>query len=133
MTARKTTADTTRYEEQTDEEMMAEVAAARKAGTLWRGGLPIQRTPAAQLEVVLAAGESTLAGHTIPVTVRMPASMVSALKEEAQRQGLRGYQTLMKRWIEERLTGERVISARQVASALGQLHDAESALERLLK
>jgi len=37
------------------------------------------------------------AEHTIPVTIRMPASMLAVLKVEANRLGLRGYQTLMKR------------------------------------
>jgi hypothetical protein len=133
MTNTKSIADPATYEEQTDDEMVAEVAAARKAGTLRRGGLGVPRTPAAELEKQLAEAEQGLAETTIPVTVRMPASMLAALKEQAQRQGVRGYQTLMKRWIEERLTGERVISAREVENALGQLHSAESALEKLLK
>ena len=133
MTNRKRIADPATYEEQTDDEMVAEVASARKAGTLRRGGLGVPRTPAAGLEKQLAEAEQGLAETTIPVTVRMPASMLAALKEQAQRQGVRGYQTLMKRWIEERLSGERVISAREVENALGQLHSAGSALEKLLK
>jgi hypothetical protein len=133
MTNPKIVADPATYEEQTDDEMVAEVDAARKAGALRHGGLGVPRTPAAELEKQLAEAEQGLPETTIPVTVRMPASMVAALREHAQRQGVRGYQTLMKRWIEERLTGERVISAREVESALEQLHSAESALEKLLK
>ncbi|MGH2519677.1 MAG: hypothetical protein ACRDF8_07740, partial [Chloroflexota bacterium] len=85
--------------------MVAEVAAARKAGTLRRGGFNLPRTPVGELERQLTEASAGLAEPTIPVTVRMPAAMVAALKEQAQRQGVRGYQTLMKRWIEERLSG----------------------------
>jgi hypothetical protein len=133
MTNPKPTADAASYEEQTDEEMIAEIAAAHKAGTLRRGGLDVPRTPPSELEQQLGGLDERPTAPTIPVTVRMPAAMVAALKERAQHEGLRGYQTLMKRWIEERLAGERVISARDVESALGQLHSAESTLERLLK
>lgn len=121
------------YEEQTEEEMLTEVRAARKAGTLRRGGLDVQRTPPEELEKRLAGLGDQLVEGTIPVTIRMPASIVAALKEQAEREGVRGYQTLMKRWIEERLSGEPVISARDVVDALGQLHSAESALQKLLK
>jgi len=127
-------ADATSYEEQTDDEMVAEVAAAQEAGTLRRGGLNVPRTSIAELEQRLTAAEGGQDLElTIPVTIRMPASMVAALKEEAERQGVRGYQTLMKRWIDERLSGEGVVSARDVAAALGQLHNAEVALEKLLQ
>ncbi|MDE3075425.1 MAG: hypothetical protein KGJ86_08350 [Chloroflexota bacterium] len=132
-TSPTTRADTASYEEQSEDEMVAEVVAARKAGTLRRGGLRIHRTPTAELEQQLAeAPTDQELEQTIPVTIRMPASMVAALKEEAQRQGVRGYQTLMKRWIAERLAGEQLVSTRDVAEALGQLHNAESALEKLL-
>ena len=133
MTNPKRIAEPATYEEQTDDEMVAEVVVARKAGTLRRGSLGVPRTQAAELQTQLEEAEPGLTETTVPVTVRMPASMVAALKEHAQRQGVRGYQTLMKRWIEERLTGERVISAREVEHALGQLQSAESALEKLLK
>ncbi len=133
MTEKARTVDSAAYEEQTDEEMLTEIRAARKAGTLRRGSLKVPRTPAAELAKQLAESEQGLAEATIPVTLRMPASMVASLKDQARRQGVRGYQTLMKRWIEERLTGEPVISARDVSNVLGQLHSAESALENLLK
>ncbi len=94
------------WEGQSDEEMIAEVVAARKAGTLKLGGLPIERPSGSQL---------------VPVLIRMPASMVDALKVEATRQGVRGYQTLMKQWIQERLTGERVVSVRQIEDSLRPL------------
>ena len=136
------------YERQTEEAMLADVVAARKAGTLRRGGVNAKRTDPAMLEARVATAfdeesakeaqaeveEAKQAGQSadplIPVTVRMPATMLSALKEEAGRQGVRGYQTLLKRWIEERLAGETVVSVRQVAVALKplqQLLDAEAA------
>lgn len=127
------------YEHQTDEDMLADVVAARKAGTLRRGRENARLTDPATLEASVAAAfdqesarevraegeEARRAGHAldplIPVTVRMPAAMVAALKAEADRQGVRGYQTLLKQWIEERLAGETVVSVRQVAVALKPL------------
>jgi len=47
--------------------------------------------------------------------------MVAALKAEAEREGVRGYQTLLKQWIEERLSGEKVVSVRRVAAVLKPL------------
>lgn len=70
--------------------------------------------------------------HTILVTIRMPTTMVEALKAEAERQGSRGYQTLMKQWLRERLTGERLISMTQLLAALQQLSLSEDELARLL-
>jgi len=126
-------------ESQTGNEMVAEVAAARKAGTLRRGGVKATLTDPATLAAHVAAAfdresaqesqaetdEARQAGYPIepliPITVRMPASMVAALKAEADRQGVRGYQTLLKQWVEERLSGEKVVSARRVATVLKPL------------
>src|SRR5262245_2189984 len=55
---------------------------------------------------------------TVTVTIRMPVAMVEALKTEAERQGVRGYQTLLKRWIDERLAGDRVIPAPRLSPVL---------------
>ena len=90
------------YDAQGEEDMLAEFEEARRAGAVRVGGLDAERT--------------------VPITVRMPVSMVEALKAEAERRGLRGYQTLLKQWIEERLTGEPTVSARQVADILRPLH-----------
>jgi len=127
------------YERQTEEEMVADVAAARQAGTLRRGGVNAKLTDPATLEAQVAAAfdqesaqeaqaemeEARRAGHPveplIPVTIRMPASMLAALKEEAGRQGMRGYQTLLKQWLDERLSGEKVVSVRRVAAVLQPL------------
>lgn len=124
------------YEQQAEDEMVAEVVAARKARTLRRGGVNAARTDPASLEAQVAAAfdqesaqearaeveEARRAGHPIepliPVTIRMPASMLAALKEEADRQGVRGYQTLLKQWLDERLTGEKLVSVRRVAAIL---------------
>ena len=69
---------------------------------------------------------------TVTVTIRMPTAMIEALKREAEQQNVRGYQTLMKRWIEDRLTGDRVIAARRLGPVLRQLEDAERELQRLM-
>lgn len=127
------------YEHQTEEEMVAEVVAASKVGTLRRGGVKATHSDPAALEARVAAvfnqdsileaqaelEEARQAGHPIepliPVTIRMPAAMVAALKAEAEREGVRGYQTLLKLWIEERLSGEKVVSVRRVAAVLQPL------------
>lgn len=126
-------------EQQTEDEMVADVVAAQQAGTLRRGGVKATRTDPAVLEGRVAAAfdrdsaeeaqaeieEAGRAGRSgeplIPVTIRMPAMMVAALKAEAEREGVRGYQTLLKQWIEERLSGEKVVSVRQVADVLRPL------------
>jgi len=126
-------------EGQTGNEMVAEVAAARKAGTLRRGGVKATLTDPATLAARVAAAfdresaqesraetdEARQIGHPIepliPITVRMPASMVAALKAEADRQGVRGYQTLLKQWVEGRLSGEKMVSVRRVATVLKPL------------
>ena len=127
------------YELQTEGEMVADVVAAGKVGTLRRGGVKATLTDPAALELRVAAAfdqesvqeaqaeleEARQAGRTIepliPVTIRMPATMVAALKAEAEREGVRGYQTLLKQWIEERLSGEKVVSVRRVAAVLKPL------------
>lgn len=127
------------YEHQTEEEMVADVAAASKTGALRRGGVKATLSDPAALEARVAAvfdqdsvseaqaelEEARQAGRTIepliPVTIRMPATMVAALKAEAERVGVRGYQTLLKQWIEERLSGEKVVSVRRVAAVLKPL------------
>jgi hypothetical protein len=69
---------------------------------------------------------------TVTVTIRMPVTMVDALKSEAQLQGVRGYQTLLKRWIEERLDGDRLLAARRLEPVLRSLQDVEGELRRLI-
>lgn len=68
----------------------------------------------------------------VTVTIRMPAEMVEALKREAERQGVRGYQTLLKLWIEDRLAGDRVVSARRLTPVLQNLLEAERELRMLM-
>jgi len=91
----------TRLEGQSEDEMLAEVASAHDAGSLRVGGIDAERT--------------------VLVTMRMPVSMVTALKAAAQRYGVRGYQPLIRQWIDERLSGEQLVSARQLADALEPL------------
>src|SRR3954453_4683351 len=61
---------------------------------------------------------------TVTVTIRMPTAVVEALKAEAERQQVRGYQTLMKLRIEDRLAGDSVISARRLGPVLRRLQEA---------
>ena len=88
-------------ESETEAEMVAAIRAARQQGTLRAGALPVDRT--------------------VSVTIRMSGAMVAELKEEAARQGVRGYQTLLKQWIEERLAGEPMVSARELAKMIRPL------------
>jgi hypothetical protein len=68
----------------------------------------------------------------VTVTIRMPVTMVEALKREAERQHVRGYQTLLKLWIEDRLAGDQVIPARRLRPVLRHLEEAEGELRRLM-
>ncbi len=81
-------------------------------------------------QTAIDAGSRSAA--TVTVTIRMPTAMVEALKREAERQQVRGYQTLMKRWIEDRLAGDRVIAARRLGPVLRHLADAQRDLQRLM-
>ena len=58
--------------------------------------------------------------RSVSVTIRMRPEMVDALRLEAHRQGERGYQTLLKRWIDERLNNvhQNMISYAEVARFL---------------
>jgi len=76
----------TYYDAQSEEDMLAEFEEARQAGAVRAGGLDVERT--------------------VPVTIRLPVSMMGALKVEAEKRHVRGYQTLLQRWIGERLTVE---------------------------
>jgi hypothetical protein len=69
----------------------------------------------------------------VSVTLRMPSSMIDALKAEAQRRGVRGYQTLMKQWIDERLAGEPSVSASQLAAVMERLRAAHQDLASLIE
>src|SRR5262245_66401328 len=68
----------------------------------------------------------------VTVTIRMPVAMVEALKREAERQQVRGYQTLLKQWIEDRLAGDHVIPAQRLKPVLRRLQETEGALQRLM-
>ncbi len=46
-------------------------------------------------------------GETVPISLRMPQTMLRILKEFARREGV-GYQVLMKRWLDDRIRSERV-------------------------
>jgi hypothetical protein len=92
----------------------------------------VRRTQGGPAQREASARRGRPKAATVTVTIRMPASMVEALKTEAQRQGVRGYQTLMKLWIEDRLAGDRVIPARRLRIVLRRLEDAERELRRLM-
>lgn len=44
-------------------------------------------------------------GETVSISMRLPKTMLSILREFARRQGV-GYQVLMKRWLDERIREE---------------------------
>lgn len=44
--------------------------------------------------------------ESVPISLRVPATMLLILKEYARREGV-GYQVLMKRWLDERISTER--------------------------
>ena len=46
-------------------------------------------------------------GKTVAVSVRLPERLIAILKELARREGI-GYQTLMKRWLDDRVRDELV-------------------------
>ncbi|MSR52943.1 MAG: hypothetical protein EXS09_06585 [Gemmataceae bacterium] len=46
------------------------------------------------------------AKESVPISLRVPAPMLLILKEYARREGV-GYQVLMKRWLDERISTER--------------------------
>jgi hypothetical protein len=61
-------------------------------------------------------------GHnTVSVTIRMRPETVDALRYEARRLGVRGYQTLLKQWIDDRLHDRDMVSYAEVRRALGPI------------
>lgn len=91
-----------------DKKLVYELARARADGRLRLGGVPA--TAASEQEIAEAEAEADyvarlrdLGGSTIPVTLRMPADVLLAVRQEAARAGVR-YQTLIKKWIRDRLT-----------------------------
>lgn len=71
--------------------------------------------------------EDSTAGATVAISIRLPGRQLQLLKEFARREGV-GYQTLMKRWLDERLRDE--FAARQDAKpAAKRLADLSKELE----
>jgi len=98
-------------------------------------GQPMSRVRETEREQARSAdgqGHEPRSTATVTVTIRMTEGMVEALKREAQHQGVRGYQTLMKLWIEERLDGDRLVAASRLTPVLRRLQAAERELHRLL-
>lgn len=56
---------------------------------------------------------------SISVTIRMRPETIDALRLEAHRLGVRGYQTLMKRYIDDRLRHRELVSAVDIKRRLG--------------
>ncbi len=83
---------------------------AVKTGTLRKGGLDFTPTSPEDLDdLELSAHQysrSRKRGQTlIPITIRMKPETLEALRLEADNRGFRGYQTLLRSWIEERVSG----------------------------
>jgi hypothetical protein len=66
----------------------------------WDSG---QLTPAGWEDV---PGAVPRARQAVAISLRVPAPMLTILKEFARREGI-GYQVLMKRWLDERIRAER--------------------------
>jgi predicted DNA binding CopG/RHH family protein len=98
-----------------DERLVEEFAKARREGRVQVGPIKIQGATEEEIEDARRDAEGLrssrgLAAGTVPVTIRMRGDMIDRLKDEAARAGVRGYQTLIKQWIEERLNGEPMIA-----------------------
>lgn len=85
-------AEAARLARMTDAEVDAEIEQARQQGAVWEP----------------AAGGDRLGpeGRTTPVSMRMPIGLQKAIKEIAAARGVR-YQSLIMRWLEEKVAEER--------------------------
>jgi predicted DNA binding CopG/RHH family protein len=74
--------------------------------------------------------------QTQAISLRLPASMLAALKRVAAAEGV-GYQTLMKRWLRERLRHEAHPACQDLAQWVGKaqqaIADAGASLEEIRK
>ncbi len=64
--------------------------------------------------------EKWLAEHTTPITIRMPNQLLELIKAAAAVEGM-GYQTLIKKWLQQHLlmlAKERRVKAGELASSL---------------
>ena len=66
----------------------------------WDSG---EQTPAGWVDAPDAVPR---AAESVPISIRVPAPMLTILKEFASRAGI-GYQVLIKRWLDERIRAER--------------------------
>jgi catechol 2,3-dioxygenase-like lactoylglutathione lyase family enzyme len=99
------------------------IAASRRDGTLDTDEVQIERTSGEEVDDLRRQAEELVSsrGHgesTVSVTIRMRPEVVDRLRLEAHSQGVRGYQTLLKQWIDERLAAHTMISTAEVARSL---------------
>jgi predicted DNA binding CopG/RHH family protein len=109
-----------------DQKVVDDVIKARREGRLEVGPLDLLPSSEEQREDARRDAEGwrktrEAGGRTVPVTIRMEPEMIQALKAQATELGVRGYQTLMKQWIEERLQGEPTISIRMLRQLISPL------------
>jgi predicted DNA-binding protein len=109
-------------------EMRRRFQKAEKAGRVDSSALTIEESSpddVAELEQLVDEYQKSLSTgeHSVPVTIRMPIEMVDRLRYEARRLGVRGYQTLMKDWIRQRLESDDTVRA-AVAEALAPVQEA---------
>lgn len=107
------------------QELIDRVAEARERGLIETGSAEVERTGTEELRELQRHAqelrEQPGSAKSVSVTLRMPVATVDALRLRAKRLGVRGYQTLMKEWIEDRLRADDPISRAEVERALQPL------------
>jgi len=100
------------------DDLLAQAQEAARRGLLAQGGIAVEPTPPEELEDLMLAAQQyersrARGDKTVPITIRIEPAMVDALREEADRLGARGYQTVLKQWIRERLAREEALQERR--------------------
>jgi predicted DNA binding CopG/RHH family protein len=115
------------------QDLIAEMRAAAGDGRLKRGVRDIEPTSDQTFDDLELAGQqyarsSARGDRTVPITIRMDPEVIDELKTRADKLGVRGYQTLIKQWINDRLTDQDLISATALAEirlgSVGQVIEA---------
>ena len=101
-------------------ELLSRLEVAREEGGIEHGPLEVEPTPADEVtQLEHDAQDWFREGRaTVPITIRMRPEVIDALRYEALRTGERGYQTLLKKWIDERLHSEQMVSRAELEEAL---------------
>jgi hypothetical protein len=102
--------------------LVRRVTDARERGLIESGPANVRRTPPEELKELERHAREVQGQRgpeqSVSVTIRLPVATLDALRLAAKRLGVRGYQTLMKMWIDERLRDDDLVSRRAVQEAL---------------